>query len=473
MSIDLTPRWDNFAIYLPAIQHGFAKDVYSNKAIKNRAFPSNLKLTDLDFINPRSKLWYYGYGLYSAGQFTDLRNIGCSVTNRDEKVTILGDSGGFQIGKGSFKALSHLYKCKTGAEVCEGWRYADDVRHFIVKWLELHSNYAMTIDMPLWAKLPQNAHTPFHKCTTDELIKLSVENLKFIKDNKQGKTKWLSVVQGTNAKDSIKWWKAIKDIKFDGWAMAGSVGWRGIKEDKKNGIDGKMGILTLLEMLLIMRDDGAFEAGRDWIHMLGVSQPVWAVLFTAMQRGIRKNCNPNMRISYDSASPFQLGGKYQRVARYPKFGRRMDTWTISAHVGPINSDYINHSPSPQFPFDSPISNHFNLSHINVSPKNDSKVFFDTVSGHILTNHNAYVYVRSLLEANELIAMRPSEADAAVPKPLIDSYYLIEELFSETNWKKVLKRETPLLESCFKNSSKDVKNINDEFEEEEIRFGKSI
>ncbi len=115
MSIDLTPRWDNFAIYLPAIQHGFAKDVYSNKAIKNRAFPSNLKLTDLDFINPRSKLWYYGYGLYSAGQFTDLRNIGCSVTNRDEKVTILGDSGGFQIGKGSFKALSHLYKCKTGA----------------------------------------------------------------------------------------------------------------------------------------------------------------------------------------------------------------------------------------------------------------------------------------------------------------------------------------------------------------------
>jgi hypothetical protein len=227
----------------------------------------------------------------------------------------------------------------------------------------------------LWAKLPENSHTPFHKCTTDELIELSVENLKYIQANRRGNTKWLNVIQGTNAKDSIKWWKAVKDFSFDGWAMAGSVGWRGIKGDKKNGIDGKMGILTLLEMLLIMRDDGAFDGGKDWIHMLGVSQPVWAVLFTAMQRGIRKHCNAKMRISYDSASPFQLGGKYQKVARYPKFGRRMDSWSISAHIGPVNSDYVKHGSGLQFPFLSPISEHFRLSDLNITPQAGSKAFF--------------------------------------------------------------------------------------------------
>lgn len=469
MSIDLTPRWDDFAIYLPSIQHGFAKDVRSQRPPKNRVFPAGLKMSDLDFINPKSKLWYYGYALYSAGQFTDLRNIDCAVTNRDERVKILGDSGGFQIGKGSFKALQHLKDCKTGAEVCDAWRYADDVRHFIVSWLETHTDYAMTIDMPLWAKLPENAHTPFHKCTTDELIALSVENLKYIQSNRRGNTKWLNVIQGTNAKDSIKWWKAVKDFEFDGWAMAGSVGWRGIKADKRNSIDGKIGILTLLEMLLIMRDDGAFDDGKDWIHMLGVSQPVWAVLFTAMQRGIRKHCNEKMRISYDSASPFQLGGKYQKVARYPKFGRRMDSWSISAHIGPVNSDYSKHSTTLQFPFLSPIAEHFKLSDINVTPQAGSKAFFDTVSGHILTNHNLYVYTRSLLEANEILAMRPSESDSAAPKPLIDSYQFIEEIFGETNWKRSLKRETPLLETCFKNSDKSVKNADSVFFEEDVRY----
>ena len=165
MSIDLTPRWDKFAIYLPSIQQPFAKAVYSKRAPKDRVFPTGLKMSDLDFINPKSKLWHYGYALYSAGQFTDLRNMPCAVTNRDPRVLMLGDSGGFQIGKGSFKALDHLRKCKTGAEVCDEWRKAHDLRFFIVRWLETHCNYAMTIDMPLWAKLPQNAHTPFHKCS--------------------------------------------------------------------------------------------------------------------------------------------------------------------------------------------------------------------------------------------------------------------------------------------------------------------
>ena len=34
MTIDLTPRWKDFAVYLPALQFGYASDVVDNKRLK-------------------------------------------------------------------------------------------------------------------------------------------------------------------------------------------------------------------------------------------------------------------------------------------------------------------------------------------------------------------------------------------------------------------------------------------------------
>jgi hypothetical protein len=306
MAIDLTPRWDNFAVYLPAMQYPYASAVASNKALGDREFPKGIKLQDLDFLNPKSKLWHYGYALYSAGQFTDARPRACSVTNRDRANTlVLGDSGGFQIGKGTLKGTEHFKRAKTADEVCDMWRDSGDVRQRIVRWLDAHSDFAMTIDMPLWAREPANSKTPFHKCSIEQLIELSLENLEYITNKSNGITKWLNVLQGTNPKDSQQWWDAVKGYRMGGWALAGSVGWRG-------GLD------SVLHYVMLMRDDNAFEKGQDWVHVLGVSQPTWAVLLTALQRGIRKHCNnPNLRVSYDSASPFQAGGQRQQVVRYP------------------------------------------------------------------------------------------------------------------------------------------------------------
>jgi hypothetical protein len=190
MAIDLTPRWDKFAVYLPAMQFPYASAVDSNKMLGDREFPAGIKLTDLDFLNPKSKLWHYGYALYSAGQFTDARPKACAVTNRDRtKTIVLGDSGGFQIGKGTLKGTEHFKKAKTADEVCELWRDSGDVRQRIVRWLDAHSDYAMTIDMPLWAREPANAKTPFHKCTVQQLIDLSLDNLEYITHKSNGSTK--------------------------------------------------------------------------------------------------------------------------------------------------------------------------------------------------------------------------------------------------------------------------------------------
>lgn len=445
MAIDLTPRWDKFAVYLPAMQYHYASAVKDNKPIKGRDFPTSIKLTDLDFLNPNSKLWHYGYALYSAGQFSNARPKACAVTNRDrEKTIMLGDSGGFQIGQGTLKGTEHFKKAKTSSEICQMWRDSGDTRKRILNWLDAHSDYAMTIDMPLWARLPIFKHTPFHKCSVQELIDLSVDNLKYIKANTNGDTKWLNVLQGTEANDSKLWWDAVKRYRMGGWALAGGVGWRG-------------GLENVLYYTLLMRDDNAFARGQDWLHVLGVSQPTWAVLLTAIQRAIRKHCkNPNMRVSYDSASPFQAGGARQQVVRYPKFTKDFTTWTMSAHEAPVNPIYAKSGKDFHFPYASPLGDLLTLNHLNVRGGEFQRGAYDAVSNHILTNHNVWVYVRSFLEANELAFMHVSEADKAVPQKLLDVCAFIEDIFSHTNWQAKLKKEKKLIEEVFnKHGYKDV------------------
>lgn len=456
MAIDLTPRWNNFAVYLPAMQFPYASAVASNKTLGEREFPKGINLKDLDFLNPKSKLWHYGYALYSAGQFTDARPKACCVTNRDRaSTTVLGDSGGYQIGKGTLKGTEHFKNAKSPEKLCDLWRESVDVRKRIVRWLDAHSDFAMTIDMPLWAREPENRNTPFHKCTIEQLIELSIENLDFIKRNSNGSTKWLNVLQGTNQKDSKQWWDAVKGYKMGGWALAGSVGWRGIKGNESRGIKPVSGIETVLTYVMLMRDDNAFTKGQDWLHVLGVSQPTWAVLLTSVQRGIRRHCkNPNLRVSYDSASPFQAGGERQQVVRYPKLTKDISSWVMTAHESPVNPMYAGNAGAEfHFPYSSPLGDLLTLNHLNVRGGEFNSKTLDTIGTHMLTNHNVWVYVRAFLEANELMFMHKSEADKAVPQKLMDTCAFIEDLLGENNWQARIKKEKKLLDTVFSKSQK--------------------
>lgn len=434
-AIDLTPRWDNFAVYLPAIQKSYAKATYKN-ADKNRVMPHGITAKDLNFLSPKSKLWHYGYGLYSAGQFKIGEQQADIVTNRADGITILGDSGGYQIGKGTLQGFTALKGLKKVDDICDAWTNAVELKAWIVNWLETHSNYAMTIDMPLWAKDAANKNTPFHKCSTEQLIQLTVENLKFIQKNKRGNTKWLNVIQGTTDDDMKQWWDAVKEYKFGGWALAGNTSWRG-------------GVGAVIKQVLTMRDEDAFEVGQDWLHVLGVSQAKWAVMLTAIQRGIRAKCNPNFRVSYDSASASRLAGERQQVAIYPTFTNKADSWGIRAVACPNDQIYVSDNPSYAFPFPSPLGDVLKLHHINVHYEKYSAKRFDEISHHLLTNHNTWVYVRALLEANELAYLDKHDAQQFVPPKLLDCIYLIEELMSGGAWKNKVKKYASLFEAVDK------------------------
>lgn len=432
MTLDLTPRWQNFAVYLPSIQYGYATAVDTDKRRdKTRAFPAKLKMTDLDFLNAKSKLWHYGYALYSAGQFTSAAPKSCAVSNRDRANTlILGDSGGFQIGSGTMRGLEGLKKLKTGEAVCDAWRNSKDVMRWIVNWLDTHSDYAMTIDMPLWAKLEARKSSPFHKCSEQELIDLTIENLEFVKHNTRGTTKWLNVLQGIDAASSKTWFDAVKKYKLGGWALG-----------SKNGFGG--GLETILRFVLMVRDDGGFEGKQDWLHILGISTPIWAVVLSAVQRGLRQHVNAAVRVSYDSASPFQASGHRQQVARYPRYTKDLRDWTIKAQTVPVNPQYAN--DTLHFPFSSPVGELITLGDLNVRGGDFQSKTFDSVSYALLANHNLYVYIRSLLEANELAFLRNSERHDFVPATLIEACDFVEDLMAEQNWERKLKKHAGLLQ----------------------------
>ena len=207
---------------------------------------------------------------------------------------------------------------------------------------------------------------------------------------------------------------------------------------------------------MLMRDDNAFERGQDWLHVLGVSQPTWAVLLTALQQSIRKHCqNPKLRVSYDSASPFQAGGQRQQVVRYPKFTRDISSWVMTAHEAPVNPLYAGKSGEKfHFPYSSPLGDLLTLNHLNARGGEFNGKTIDTIGGHILTNHNCWVYVRSFLEANELAFMHKSEADKAVPQKILEMFDLIDDLIGSDRWATKLKKEAKLLDEVFVKSKRD-------------------
>lgn len=417
---DITPRWDNFAIYLPSIQKAFAKAAYK-AGDKNRVMPAGVTIKDLNFLNPNNKIWHYGYALYSVGQFKVNELQADIVTNRDsERTIILGDSGGFQIGKGTLAGYKALDNVRKADEVCEIWRNEVKLKTWIVNWLETHSDYAMTLDMPLWAQDEANKDTPFHNCSTQQLIDLTVENLRFIKAHKRGNTKWLNVIQGTTEEAMQQWWDAVKEFRFGGWALAGDTGWRG-------------GAAAVIKQVLLMRDENAFEPGMDWLHVLGVSQPKWAVLLTAIQRGLRAKCNPNLRVSYDSATPNIISGKLQQIALYPAFSKKADSWSIRPSRCPYDKVYVSGTPSYAFPFQSALGDRLQMHHINIHFDKFSSKFFDDVSQHLLTHHNTWVYVRAMLQANELAFLDKHDAQNFVPSKLLDCIYVYEDLLASDNW----------------------------------------
>ncbi len=434
-------RWDGYAVFAPALQKSYAEFTQKPKRqVREGKTPGGLSPRDLDFLNAKSALWHHPFALFSAGQYdASLIKPANAVSARDRsKTTIIGDSGGYQIGTGTLKEVQRWGNVRRPDEIMDLWRNASS-REKIVRWLDAYCDYAMTIDIPLWTKTESKSKgTPFSRLSFEQDLQLTYENLKYITEN-SGRTgrkaKWLNVLHGLNDHEGTEaaWYARVKDFEFEGWAFASDTGVKG-------------GITSLLRRLKRMQEDGQLD-NKEWLHFLGLSKIKPAVILTAIQRGLQQSCAPSIQISYDSASASINGGQNEDAFVPKQFTNDEKTWTFSTAKFP-NSEVIAQSKvTLPFPYlSSPLAKHVSLNDMNYQAGIQYRNKFDTLSSQLLINHNLYVSCQRLAEANDLIFHPTMQAHQSVPAKLLNAVGVVERVLVEEHWESLLSANADLLDS---------------------------
>ena len=440
--VDLTPLQKDYAVYLPAISSFYS--TYIAKQRKGEFVPKDRipagfdrGIEGMNFLNPEEGYFYYKFGLYSAGHAQlDLNKTmdhDAMVQQRDRsKTMILGDSGGYQIGKGILKFDWLDFEGKA----------ANKTRDDILNWLELTADWSMMLDVPTWAcdhiHSPKTGLKSFEDC-----LDKTRHNNKYFLENRLGATKFLNVLQGSNWDTAEAWYEGVKEFSdtkvwgekaAEGWAMGGA---------------NMCKMHITLRRLITMRFDGMLE-GKDWMHFLGTAQLDWSCYLTSIQRQVRKHINPNFTISFDCASPF-IATAHGLV--YTNSQHTAKRWSVIMDKAPDNKALASRPDIP-FPFESEIGRRLNISDIcHYKPGmlnkigKEGKTSWDSFGYALMMGHNVYQHIVAVQRANnladiELAKIRPDwrqwkknkdrdmsdEYSDWVPRNILYFDRFVEELF---------------------------------------------
>ena len=457
MGENLTEQYKDYAVYLPSLQKQYANYATKKNAETTRGrkrIPKKFDTRWLNFLDKDSELWHCGYTLYSCGQFDGKRISTRDMVaerNKDDCI-VVGDSGGFQLGTGAIKS-------KAEREYLE--RYANDAvaqynnwhksgfRQRTLAWLERHTDYAMTLDMVLWAaeeyEQPNAKSSQLRKLSIQQLIDLSVDNLRYFADNRgQGSrtTKFLSVLQDIGNGTGEAWYQAVKDFEFEGWALGSETG----------------GMFNSLKWLRRLLNEGKLDKS-EWVHTLGKSPPVNSVVYTAAQRALRKVLNrDDFTISLDSSSPVQLAGVQQKLVVPPNFTSDRKSWKVKAWQLKQDIRLARNEMHMAFPFASPLAQHLSINDLMAHDIDDSDYFTDTWSLQLLTNHNIWAYHRYSIDACDLVFSENKDFER-VPAELLEIVELTERYFEAESVGEIEQRLQKLFEPFLRTRS--AKNYGDE------------
>ncbi len=394
--INLTPLQRDYSVYLPAISSFYSTYVAKQRVeefIPKSRIPQDFDrgIEGMNFLNPEQGYFTYKYGLYSAGHAQlDLKKSlvqESMIQQRDRNNTmILGDSGGYQIGKGVLKFDWLNFEGKE----------ANRVRQQILEWLEVTADWSMMLDVPTWACDHNHRHKTGLKTFDDCLDKTKFNN-KYFLDNRLGQTKWLNVLQGGDWDTAEKWYQGVKEFsdpngpyagrEAEGWAFGGAN-------------MCKMDIT--LKRLMVLREDGLLK-GKNWIHFLGTAQLDWSCYLTQIQRQIRKHINEEITISFDCASPF-IATAHGLV--YTNAQHTAKRWSVIMDKAPDNKALA--KSNIPFPFESEIGRrlimgdicHYAPGMLNKIGK-EGKTSWDSFAYALMMGHNVYCHIVAVQRANQL------------------------------------------------------------------------
>ena len=362
------------AIFLPAFQLPTIADISNPNA--RAIFPGS---AELNWFDPTNEHFSHCAGLYSLGQSTlGLNNPAEGmITHRDRDHTLMvADSGGYQLGKNTFKAIEG----KMSPEFLQSREY-DDVRLKVLQWMEAYADYGMTIDFPAWAiDREEFIFNKFKQCLNE-----SRRNMEFFRDNLSGrsKLKLLSVVQGRNITEALSWYESIKNIQnftYSGWSFAGPIVW-----------DPTMALRLILKML----KDNRLNENENWIHMLGRGSANAIFVFNVFQQCLDEYIGKGIRISFDVSTPFKEAGQHGKVYTHlqqtdggysmplTKYND-LDSLVKLVSKYPINVKWCG-------PFDEDVI----INELEVEITEKHKYGLDTKSVAYLAHRNLYLYYKAL------------------------------------------------------------------------------
>ena len=405
---DLTAKQNDYAIFLPALSSFYAtfigKQRVANDYVEPTRMPTKLpEMENFNWFNTTKGVFTYKWSLYSAGHANLDVNVDSPkedmVRKREPGAWVLGDSGGFQIGKGVWEGDWKNPACPK----------AKKKREQVLAWMDAYMDYGMILDIPAWVCRSPEGRKATNINSYEEAVKGTYINNDYFINNRTGACKFLNVLQGENHQEAEDWYQRMKKYcdpaqyptnHFNGWSMGG-----------QNMCD----IHLILHRLVTIIDDGLLEEGvQDWMHFLGTSKLEWATLLTDIQRSIRKHHNPKFTISFDCASPFlaTANGQIYTDVETPDRGK----WTYRMQPTADNKKYS--TDTRQFSQgvladgyhtsfkDSPISRNLEMKDICIYAPGDlnkngkeGKTSWDSFSYAIMMGHNVWQHLNAVQEAN--------------------------------------------------------------------------
>jgi hypothetical protein len=491
MNKDLTESQNDYAHFLPALSGFYATyvgkqrfpDPVTGPYVPANRIPANFAngIESLNYLNAKEGAFTYKWTLYSAGH-ADLDTTKVvpkedMVRNRDRDNTwLLGDSGGFQIGKGVWEGewkdpTSQFVKDKMADCVARGTEerivtstdkngnevtktvtvdlvkeyqsrldMAQKKRDAVLRWMDAYADYGMILDIPAWVSRSPAGALATGISEYQDAVEATKYNNEYWMKHRTGACKFLNVLQGENHTDAEDWYEQMKDYcdpvkypdnHFNGWSMGG-----------QNMCD----VHLVLKRIVALHYDGLLQSGvHDVMHFLGTSKLEWATLLTDVQRAIRKHYNPTMMLTFDCASPFlaTANGQIYIQNETPDRGKwtyrmvpSIDDKKYSTDTRTFKQAVLQDGIFKNFE-DSPITAEMKVSDICIYAPGDlnkigkeGKTSWDSFSYAIQMGHNVWSHINAVQEANR-------QYDAGVvPAMLVQERFdrvlfrdVVEEIFA--------------------------------------------
>ena len=273
---DYETLWRNYAVYMPALQIYYTQFVRLEQPTP--PLPSGLLPADLDFLSPATRLFKLRDALLSAGVVMEgevhrLREpLDDMVGHRDRAATYLvADSGEFQV-------------------LTKGLRIDNDLRLAQLRWSERHFDAALPVDVPS-AAVDKPGNPYFNRFGLS--LRHTVESLDFWERHRDGSVPLvrMRVLQGHTPQQAMNCYDAVKSYRWEGIAWGGSM---------------RFNFRHVLRLLRRMEADRLLENLRH-VHFLGTSSIGFALLLTALKRALTERLGRDVRVTFDTSTPFQYG----------------------------------------------------------------------------------------------------------------------------------------------------------------------